>query len=153
MADLSGTRSTEIAASPERCFAIAADLDRVPEWHGAMTAVAVLERDGDGRGTLVDGEIDASVARVRLRLRFSYDEPAGLRWTRESGDLQSLDGSWRFQERGDGLTLATYTLEIGVNRRLGMLVRTVRGPVRARVEALLTDRPVEGLKARAEAAA
>ena len=69
------------------------------------------------------------------------------------GDLQSLDGSWHFQEQGDGLTLATYTLEIGVNRRLGMLVRTVRGPVRARIESLLTDRPVEGLKARAEAAA
>jgi hypothetical protein len=117
-----------------------------------MTGVEVLERDSDGRGTLVDSEIDASVARVRMRLRFSYDAPTGLRWTRESGDLQSLDGSWHFQEQGDGLTLATYTLEIGVNRRLGMLVRTVRGPVRARIEALLTDRPVEGLKARAEAA-
>jgi hypothetical protein len=31
-----------------------------------------------------------------------------------------------------------------------MLVRTVRGPVRSRIESLLTDRPVEGLKARAE---
>jgi hypothetical protein len=153
MADLTGTRSIEIAAPPEHCFAIAADLDRVPEWHGAMTDVEVLERDGEGRGTLVDSEIDASVARVRVRLRFSYDEPSGLRWTRESGDLQTLDGSWRFQEQDDGLTLATYTLQIGVSRRLGMVVRTVRGPVRARVEALLTDRPVEGLKARAEAAA
>jgi hypothetical protein len=49
--------------------------------------------------------------------------------------------------------VATYTLEIGVGRRLAMVVRTVRGPVRSRVEALLVDRPVEGLKARAEAAA
>jgi hypothetical protein len=48
VADLEGTRSIEIAAAPERCFAIAADLDRVPEWHGAMTHVEVLERDGDG---------------------------------------------------------------------------------------------------------
>jgi hypothetical protein len=85
-------------------------------------------------------------------LRFSYEEPHGVRWTRESGDLKSLEGSWRFEERGDGLTLATYTLEIGVGRRLAMLVKTVRGPVRQRVESLLTDRPVEGLKARAEAA-
>jgi hypothetical protein len=85
-----------------------------------------------------------------MRLRFSYDEPNGVRWTRESGDLRSLDGSWRFQERDDGMTLATYTLEVGVGRRLALLVRTVRGPVRGRVEALLVDRPVEGLKARAE---
>jgi uncharacterized protein YndB with AHSA1/START domain len=152
MADLEGTRSIEIAAPRERCFAIAADLDHLPEWHGAMTEVEVLQRDGDGRGTLVESELDASVTRVHMRLRFSYDEPAGLSWTRESGDLRSLEGSWRFEERGDGLTLATYKLEIGVGRRLAILVRTVRGPVRDRVESLLTDRPVEGLKARAEAA-
>lgn len=150
MADLEGTRSIEIAAPPERCFAIAADLERVPEWHGAMTRVGVLERDGDGRATLVQSEMDASVTRVRMCLRFSYDEPTGLRWTRESGDLRSLHGSWRFEKLGDGVTLATYTLEIGVGRRLAILVRTVRGPVRDRVESLLVDRPVEGLKARAE---
>lgn len=149
MADLEGTRSIEIAAPRERCFAIAADLDHVPEWHGAMTQVEVLERDTEGRATVVQSELDASVTRVHMRLRFSYEEPTGLRWTRESGDLRSLDGSWRFEER-DGLTVATYTLEIGLGRRLAMLVRTVRGPVRSRVESLLTDRPVEGLKARAE---
>lgn len=153
MADLEGTRTLEIDAPPERCFAIAADLDHVPEWHGAMTNVEVLERDGAGRATVVESEMDATVTRVRMRLRFSYDEPLGLRWTRESGDLRSLEGSWRFQPRPGGLTIATYTLEIGVGRRLALLVKTVRGPVRDRVESLLADRPVEGLKARAEAAA
>ncbi len=153
MADLQGTRSIEIAAPPERCFAIAADLDRVPEWHGAMTDVEVLERDDEGRATVVESEMDASVAKVRMRLRFSYDHPTGLRWSRESGDLKSLEGSWRFHDCGDGLTLATYALEIGVSRKLAMLVKTVRGPVRDRVESLLADRPVQGLKARAEATA
>lgn len=153
MADLSGTRSMEIAASRARCFAIAADIDRVPEWHGAMTAVAVRERDGDGRATLVEATMDASVTQVRMALRFSYDEPAGVRWTRESGDLRSLEGSWRFEERGDGVTFATYALQIGVSGRIGMLVRTARGPVRDRVESLLTERPVQGLKERAEAGA
>jgi ribosome-associated toxin RatA of RatAB toxin-antitoxin module len=150
MSDLEGTRAIEIAAPSQRCFDIAADLDHVPEWHGAMTHVEVLERDGDGRATLVESEIDASVTRVHMRLRFTYDEPLGVQWTRESGDLRSLDGSWRFEDHGDGLTLATYTLEIGVGRRLGLLVKTVRGPVRDRVQGLLVDRPVEGLKARAE---
>lgn len=151
MADLEGSRSIEISAPVGRCFAIAADLDHVPEWHGAMTAVEVLERDGEGRATLVDSEMDVSVTTVRMRLRFSYTEPGSVRWTRESGDLKSLDGSWRFESRGDGLTVATYALEIGVGRRLALLVRTVRGPVRDRVESLLTDKPVEGLKTRAEA--
>lgn len=151
MADLEGSRSIVIAAPAERCFAIAADLDRVPEWHGAMTHVEVLERDGDGRATVVESEIDATVARVRVRLRFSYDEPVAVQWTRESGDLRSLTGSWRFQQHREGITLATYALEIGVGRRLAVLVRTVRGPVRRRIEAMLADRPVQALKTRAEA--
>ena len=150
MADLEGSRSIEITAPAERCFAIAADLDHVPEWHGAMTAVEILERDDAGRATLVDSEMDVSVTKVRMRLRFSYGEPGRVDWTRESGDLKSLDGSWRFESRGTGLTVATYALEIGVGRRLALLVKTVRGPVRDRVESLLTDKPVEGLKARAE---
>jgi uncharacterized membrane protein len=153
MSDLGGTRSIEIAAPVERCFAIAADLDRVPEWHGAMKQVEVLERDDNGLATLVESDLDATVARVRVRLRFSYDQPRRVHWTREGGDLQWLVGSWRFEDRGRALTVATYALEIGVGRRLGVLVRTVRGPVRSRVEALLADRPVQGLKARAEAPA
>jgi hypothetical protein len=50
------------------------------------------------------------------------------------------------------MTLATYALQIGVGRRLALVVRMVRGPVRDRVESLLADRPVAGLKARAEGA-
>ena len=151
MADLEGSRTIEIAAPRERCFEGAADLDRVPEWHGSMTDVDVLERHDDGRAAVVESKIDANVTRLKLRLRFSYDEPDGLTWTREDGDLRSLEGSWRFEER-EGITVATYRLEIGVGRRLAILVRTVRGPVRSRVESLLTDRPVEGLKERAESA-
>src|SRR5437660_10213411 len=111
MADLEGSREIEIAAPRERCFEVAADLDRVPEWHGSMTDVDVLDRYDDGRAAVVESNIDASVTRLRLRLRFRYDEPDGLTWTREAGDLRSLDGSWRFEGR-DGLTVATYRLEI-----------------------------------------
>ena len=58
MADLEGRRTIEIAAPRARCFAIAADLDRVPEWHGAMTDVEVLERDDVGRATVLQSEMD-----------------------------------------------------------------------------------------------
>jgi len=152
MADLDGTRSIEVAATPERCFAVAADVEHLPEWHGAITAVEILERDGNGRATLIESEMDVNVTKVHMQLRFSYDEPTAVRWTRESGDLKSLDGSWRFEEGRSGLTVATYALEIGVGRRLALLVRTVRGPVRDRVESLLVDRPAEGLRTRVEAA-
>ena len=153
MADLSGSHSLEIDAPVERVFAIAADVERAPEWQGAMKTATALEHDDAGRPTLVETELDSSVAKHRLTLRFDYDEPAGMTWSRETGDLKSLEGSWRFDDLGGGRTRATYSLDIGLNRGLSLLAKTVKGPVEARVRQLLAHRPVEGLKARAEAAA
>ena len=150
MADLSGSHSLEIDAPVERVFAIAADVERAPEWQGAMKTAKAVEHDGDGRPTLVETELDSSVAKHNLTLRFRYDEPTGMTWTRESGDLKSLDGSWRFEDLGGGRTRATYSLDIGLNRKLSLLVKAVKGPVETRVRQLLANRPVEGLKARAE---
>ena len=150
MADLSGSHTLEIDAPIERVFEIAADVERAPEWQGAMKSARALSYDEDGRPTLVESEIDSGVAKHKLVLRFSYAEPDGLRWTRESGDLKSLDGSWAFEDLGDGRTRATYSLDIGLNRALSLLAKTVKGPAEAKVRELLAHRPVEGLKERAE---
>jgi hypothetical protein len=150
MADLKGTESIEIDAPVARCFAVAADVERAPEWQGTMRSARAHEHDDHGRPVLVESEIDASVATVRLVLRFSYDAPGGMRWVRESGDLRSLVGWWRFEDLGAGRTRATYALEIGLNRALGLLARSVRGPARDHVRGLLAHRPVLGLKERAE---
>jgi hypothetical protein len=150
VSDLSGAASTEIAAPLERCFAIAADIERAPGWQGAMRTARVLQRDAAERASLVETEIDVLVANVTLVLRFAYDEPHGLQWRREAGDLKGLEGSWRFEPLGEGLTLATYALDIRLNRTLALLRKGVRGPVEARVRALLTERPLIGLKNEAE---
>lgn len=150
MADLTGSESRDIGAPIQRVFDIAADIERAPEWQGVMRSVEVIERDGDGRASLVDVELDAGVVKNAIRMRFTYDEPHGLEWTRESGDLKSLHGSWSFDDLGEGRTRATYSLEIGLNRALSLLRRTIRGPAESRIRSLLTERPVEGLKERAE---
>jgi hypothetical protein len=151
VADLEGYESIEIEAPIERCFAIAADVERAPEWQGTMKTARALERNGEGRPTLVDTDLDASVTKLRVRLRFAYNEPVGMSWRRESGDLKSLVGSWEFADLGDGRTCATYSLEIGLNRALSLLRRSIRGPAETRIRHLLARRPVEGLKQRAEA--
>jgi hypothetical protein len=89
--DLSGAASIEIAAPPERCFAVAADVERA-----------------------------------------------------------GLEDSWRFEPAAGGGTVATYALDIWLNRTLALLRKGVRGPAEARVRALLVDRPLEGLKREAE---
>jgi ribosome-associated toxin RatA of RatAB toxin-antitoxin module len=150
MPDIEGSHSLEISAPVQVCFDIAADVERAPEWQGAMKSAKALEYDDEGRPTLVDTQIDSGVTRNRLLLRFAYDEPHGMTWTRESGDLKSLEGSWRFEDLGDGRTRATYSLEIGLPRALALLRKGIKGPAEQKVRELLAHRPVEGLKARAE---
>src|SRR5215212_1652258 len=151
MADLEGRASAEIDAPIDHCWEVIADVERAPEWQGTMKSAEALERDAEGRPTLVETKIDALVASVTVCLRFDYSEPTGMRWTRERGDLKSLVGSWQLEELDGGRVRATYSLEIGLNRALSLLRKGVRGPAEAKVRELLTSRPVEGLKREAEA--
>jgi uncharacterized membrane protein len=144
---ISGERSVEIAAPVERCFEIAADIEHAPEWQGSLRDVEVLERGPDGRPQLVETESDAKVKTVRALLRFSYDEPTGIRWVQEKGDTKSLVGWWKLEDLGEGSTRATYALEADPGRVLGLLLR---GPAEAKVRDFLLGGAAEGLKQRAE---
>ena len=137
----------EIDAPIERCFAIAADIDKAPGWQGSLKDVEVLERGSDRRAELVETESDAKVKTVRSVLRFSYEEPTAIRWVQEKGDTKSLVGSWTFEDLGGGRTRATYALEAEPGRMLGMLLR---GPAEAKVRDFLLGDAATGLKAEAE---
>jgi hypothetical protein len=150
VADLEGSSWIDIEAPIERCFAIIADVERAPAWQGAMHKAQALERDSQGRPVLVETHMRAIVANVTVWLRFDYLEPTGMSWKRERGDLRSLCGAWQLEDRGGDRTRATYSLEIGLTRALGLLRKGVRGPAEAKVRELLTNRPVEGLKREAE---
>ena len=78
MAGLEGSHTLEIDAPIERVFEIAADVERAPEWQGAMRSAEALERDDDGRPSLVRTEIDSGVTLNMLELCFTYDEPTGM---------------------------------------------------------------------------
>jgi ribosome-associated toxin RatA of RatAB toxin-antitoxin module len=150
VADLEGSERIEVDAPVERCFEVAADIERAPEWQGTMRSARVLERDADGRPSLVETELDASVTRLRVCLRFTYEAPERIFWRRERGDLRTLEGSWHLEGFGEARTRATYSLEIGLNRALSLLRKGIRGPAEDRIRHLLLGEPVEGLKRRAE---
>jgi uncharacterized membrane protein len=148
MGALSGERTVEIEAPVERVFAIAADLERAPEWQGSLVDVEVLDRDGERRPTSVDTESDAKVRTIRSRLRYRYEPSSAITWEQESGDVKALRGWWRFEDLGGGRTRATYTLEVDPGRMLGMLLR---GPAEEKVREYLVGGAATGLKERAEA--
>jgi uncharacterized membrane protein len=147
MGEIRGERSVEIAAPIEKCFAIAADIQGAPDWQESLKDVDVIERDADKRASVVETASDARVKTVKSTLRFTYDEPRGIKWVQENGDVNSLQGYWRFEELGTDSTRATYGLIVDPGRMLGMLLR---GPAEAKVRDFLLGGAAEGLKSRAE---
>jgi uncharacterized protein YndB with AHSA1/START domain len=146
MAHMGGSASVEIDAPLEEVWAVVEDVLSAPEWQGGLVAIEALERDSEGRPTLVESENDIKVRHVKTEVRFSYDPPTRLSWTQEKGDLKSVDGSWILEDLGDGRTSATYTLDSDPGRVLGMLLRPVESVVRGM---LVNSRPGE-LKERVE---
>jgi uncharacterized membrane protein len=147
MGELEASWSEEIDAPIADVYAIAADVPNSPDWQPSLQRVTVVETDDRGRATLVDTEADAKVRTTKQRLRFSYDEPSGMSWEQEKGDVKSLRGSWTFTELAPDRTRAVYELRVDPGRVLGMLLR---GPVEGRVKEHLTKGAAEGLKQAAE---
>jgi carbon monoxide dehydrogenase subunit G len=144
---MGGSASAEIDAPLEEVWAVVEDVLSAPQWQGGLVGMTALERDADGRPTLVETENDIKVRRVKSQVRFSYDGPTRLSWTQEKGDLKSVDGAWLLEDLGDGRTKATYTLDGDPGRILGMVIR---GPVEDAVRALLVNARPDELKRRVE---
>lgn len=120
---IDGSASAEIDAPIAEVYAVAADVEGSPRWQPEIKRAEVLERDADGNQVLVRTKADGKVRTLDSTLRFSYDEPNGLSWRQEDGDLKSVEGSWKFQDLGDGRTRATYSMSVDLGRMLGMVIR------------------------------
>ena len=140
---ISGSANTVIQAPIDEVYAAAADVESSPRWQPEIKKAEVLERDADGDQVLVLTETDAKVRTLKSTLRFSYDPPHGLSWVQEDGDLKSVEGSWSFEEDGDGATRATYEMTVDLGRMLGMVIR---GPLVGVLRGQLVESMPEKLK-------
>ena len=147
MGKIHASHTVEIEAPLAEVYKAAEDVPGAPEWNPAMDKVDVIEKDAQGRAILVEVEADVKVKKSKSILRFSYDEPDGLSWVQEKGDVKSVDGRWELEALGDNRTRATYALEVDPGRVLGMLLR---GPVEGQVKEYLTKGAAEGLKRHVE---
>lgn len=148
MGHLGGTKSIEVEAPIEACWALAVDVESAPEWQSGLEGMTVLDTDEAGRPTKCETSSDIKVRVVKTIVRFTYQEPNRVSWSQEKGDLKSLDGAWELEDLGGGRTKVTYTLDGDPGRVLGMLIR---GPVEDKVrDVMVNARPGE-FKARVEA--
>lgn len=144
---ITGDRTVEIAAPADTCFAIAADLERAVAWQSTLQEVDVHERDSKGRPVVATLKSDAKVRTITARWRLTYAEYSDIDWTQERGDVKAMRGSWTFDE-GNGITRATYALEVDPGRMLGLLLR---GPGMVdKVRDYLLSGAADGLKQQAE---
>jgi ribosome-associated toxin RatA of RatAB toxin-antitoxin module len=130
--------AAEIDASPQACFDALTDYERLPEWQGAVKEARILERDEQGRGSVVAYEVDARFKTVRYRLRQVYDEPSRLASEYLGGDFRDFAGEWRFEPR-DGGTHAELDLRIDPGR-------LVPGPLRSVITDAVMRRALRDLK-------
>jgi polyketide cyclase/dehydrase/lipid transport protein len=137
--------SIHIEASPEKCYAVAIDFDRYPEWATDVKYVEVLERDDEGRGTKVKYRISALGKTMGYVLNYEYDgAPGGFSWVLAKADvLRQLDGSYSFVAQ-DGGTQVGYVLAVDITIPLpgfmkkaaaGMIVQNAMKQLKEYIEA------------------
>jgi ribosome-associated toxin RatA of RatAB toxin-antitoxin module len=131
-------RTAEIDAGPQACFDALTDYERLPEWQGTVKQARILERDEQGRGSIVAYEVDARFKTVRYRLRHLYEEPRRVASEYLGGDFRDFAGEWRFERRDDGGTHAELDLRIDPGR-------FIPGPVRAAIADAVMRRALRDL--------
>lgn len=115
---------TTVDAPPARCYAVAVDFERYPEWARDVKQVAVLERDAEGRGSRVEYRVAGLGQSIHYVLEYDYgDAPVAFAWQLvESDKLRQLDGRYGFEPEGSGTRIA-YDLTIDVAIPLPGLIK------------------------------
>ncbi len=144
MAEVATERITVLAAA-ERCFGVAADIERYPEWAADIKEVIVDARDGEGRPTMVSFRAAAFGRSTSYTLAYDYSgAPRTLSWHQTRGDITTrLDGSYLFDPIDESTTEVTYHLEVELRV-------PIPGFIKMRAQARIMTTALRELKARVE---
>ncbi len=144
MAD-QATEHMSVSASPERCYAVVADIERYAEWAADIKEIVVLERDDEGRPLLVTWRAAAFGRSTSYTLAYDYSEaPRILSWKLTKGDITTkLDGSYVFDPGSGSGTDVTYHLEVELRV-------PIPGFIKMRAQSRIMSTALRELKARVE---
>lgn len=139
-----------IAVSPAKCYEVALDIGRYPEWAQDIKEAEVLDVDDEGRPVRVAFRAAAMGHSARYILRYDHEgAPGRMAWNLESGDVvRRLDGEYVF-EPVDGSPDATHvTYHLVVE-----LAVPLPGFVKRRAEGRIMTTALDELKRRCESPA
>lgn len=134
------TQHMYIAAPQSDIWAALTDFERYTEWARDLKEVNVVERDGEGRATVVHYRAAGMGRSTNYSLRYEWDDaPDRLPWELVEGDIMRvLDGAYELSER-DGGTDVTYHLRVD-------LVVPLPGFVKRRAEARIVSTALRDLR-------
>ena len=138
------TETITIAATPERVWEIAVDIENYPTWARDIKDDTVHATDDQGRPSEVEFRASALGRSTHYTLQYDYtNAPDELGWKLLRGDIErSIDGAFKFSPSVNG-TEVQYDLAID-------LVVPLPGFVKRRAEVRILN-TVRELKVRAEA--
>ena len=147
MAEQATERMT-VSATPERCFAVSADIGAYPQWAADIKDVTIDERDDQGRPYLVTFRAAAFGRSTSYTLAYDYTQaPEVLAWVQTRGDITAkLDGCYVFAAVDGGGTEVTYHLEVEMKVPLP-------GFIKMRAQSRIMSIALRDLKARVESTA
>jgi ribosome-associated toxin RatA of RatAB toxin-antitoxin module len=139
------TQRTVVHATPERCWEVAVDFERYPEWATRIKEVTIEERDAEDRPIRVTYRVGAMGRSAQYTLAYDYSGgPPELSWVLEKGDImRKLDGSYVFEPNDAGGTDVTYHLE-------AELVFPLPGFIKDRARSFILHTALNELKRRVE---
>ena len=138
--------SIEIGAPADAVMAVIADLRAYPEWTGEVKRAEILETDPEtGRASRAVLTIDGGALRDRQELAYTFEGDGAVHWSLVKGDmLRSLEGAYTLTPGSDGSsTTVEYTL--AVDTKIPLL-----GMMKSKMEKVIIDRALAGLKKRVE---
>lgn len=141
------TETIVVRAPIDKCWEVATDFARYPEWAPAVKGAEIEAKDAQGRPVRVNFRAASFGRSVSYTLDYDYsDAPARLSWKQSAGDLTSrIDGVYEFEALGQN-TEVVYHLAVD-------LKLPVPGFVKRRAEGLIIHGALRDLKSRVESLA
>jgi ribosome-associated toxin RatA of RatAB toxin-antitoxin module len=143
------TRGTiEVAAPMAEVMAVIADLPAYPEWASEVKKAEVLSVDpGSGLPARVRISVDAGALRDRQTLSYTFDGDRAVHWTLIEGEmLRALDGSYVLTPAPGAQEHTTVEYTLTVDSKIPLF-----GMMKKKMEKVIIDRALAGLKKRVEA--
>jgi uncharacterized membrane protein len=135
-------QTMEIDAPADDLYQVAADIESYPEWANGVKEVEVLERTPDGLVERARFVVEGFVKEIEYVLRYTHDRPHTMSWVaEESKDVKMLEGSYTFNDSGDGATEVVYGLRVELNF-------TIPGFLRRQAEKQIVTTALRGLRKR-----